>query len=374
MPLDQPALLEWSPSAAPSDDQLQVLRMDMEWTAEHSITFLDDNFDLTVNGLDYLDGIPSTTILDTCPSIDGSTAQRSPLSSAGQHPQSPHEALLSSRDGDDWEPSPQNDFNESIELSSASCLPDSPQFFEWCRSFKQWVSDHHSLLFVNRTTIGQDSKPDKSCLCHMALITLQLQRKDTYNIQPEGTLEASMYLQRLLEWTWNQNKNCFTCHEDDLAKFIVASVANDVVGIYRKIIAEDEVTRRGATHDPVQPRLAKRRVFSLDRADEEQLLSQQGLKAHLNLRQMTETTATSLLGRTTLTFGTKTIDGVAKTAFLRRLIGLKLRQIGRLVQELSSDERAVEPSRGLLAQTLRVMVPGVLDNVNVITGMIQTDL
>ncbi len=81
-------------------------------------------------------------------------------------------------------------------------------------------------------------------------------------------------------------------------------------------------------------------------------------------------TPQSLFDRVSLSFGSKEIQASAKSAFLRRLIGIKLGQIDRLARELARDQ-SEKPKQGV-SQSLRTLISEVTDSVNITAGMLST--
>jgi hypothetical protein len=232
--------------------------------------------------------------------------------------------------------------DQSSSSPDSSWLPNSAQFSAECVSLKRWTSSSRSLLLFSDAS--EQGLTDVQCLCHTAVVNLQFHRKRACNIKPAVALEACLHLQRLLHWTWSIHKECHSCRDDDLVKFIVAGITNQVVGIYRTIIGDNAKglhgRARSATH---------------------------GTNGLSGLGMQTQR---SLFDWTSLSFGSKIIDGPAKIAFLRRLVGLKLRQIGRLLEDLLDRKSC---GRGKeLAQPLRLLVSGILERLNVTVGMLST--
>jgi Fungal Zn(2)-Cys(6) binuclear cluster domain len=232
--------------------------------------------------------------------------------------------------------------DQSSSLPDSSWLPNSAQFSAECISLKRWTSSSRSLLLFNDAS--EQGLTDMQCLCHIAVANLQFHRKSVCNIQPAVALEACLHLQRLLHWTWSIHKECHSCRDDDLVNFIVAGIANQVVGIYRTIIDSNAKGLHGR---------ARSATHSTNRLSGSRMQTQR-----------------SLFDWTSLSFGSKIIHGPAKIAFLRRLVGLKLRQIGCLLEDLL-DRKGSELGREL-AQPLRLLVSGILGRLNVTAGMLST--
>ncbi|RDL40044.1 uncharacterized protein BP5553_00023 [Venustampulla echinocandica] len=235
--------------------------------------------------------------------------------------------------------------DQSFSTPDSSWLSNSMQFSAECVSLKQWASSSRPLLLFSNVSEPQDLT-DVQCLCYSAVANLQFHSKSACNMQPAVGLGACLHMERLLRWTWTIHKGCQGCRNDELVKFIVAGVTNQVVGTFRTIIDDNAKGLHGGVRSV---------AHSVNRP--------------LDMRPQEETQR-SLFDWTSLNFGSKSIHGAAKITFLRRLMGLKLRQIGQLLEDLV-DGKGSEPGKEL-AQALRVLISGISERLNVTTGMLST--
>ena len=173
----------------------------------------------------------------------------------------------------------------SVSSEDSSWLPSSVQFSAECVSLKRWTSSSRSLLLVG--DVSRQKMSDEQCLCHIAIANLQLRRKSASNIRPTASLEVSLHLQRLLNWTRSIQKGCQSCQNAELAIFIIAGTADQLASIYRAVIEDDaKDLQSGARNGGINQ-------FSATRLESQQ----------------------ALFHWTIVRFGTKIIQGPAKLLF-----------------------------------------------------------
>ena len=136
-------------------------------------------------------------------------------------------------------------------------------------------------------------------------------------------------------------KGCQSCQDDELVIFVIAGIADQLVSIYRAVIEDDAKDPQGSA-----------RNGDINQVSATRLESQQ-----------------ALFHWTIVRFGTKIIQGPAKTAFLGRLIGLRLQQIGFLLEDLLERKDAENGKE--VGQPLRLMVSESLERLNVTTGILS---
>ncbi|KAF2464015.1 uncharacterized protein BDR25DRAFT_307430 [Lindgomyces ingoldianus] len=273
--------------------------------------------------------------------------------------------------------------SQSQNIDQSPCLdpafwPTEPaRFADDCISLQHWVAASPVLgPFMDASEQGTATGHD--CFCHTAAANLLFHRKSAKSVQPNSALDACLHLQRVLDWTWGILKDCHSCLDDELIQFIVAGTAKEVVTIYRTII--DDMTRRSRTggnrgnKSTTSAHGGERRGNG--RQGQHGLLGQQS--GPTKVPQVPTTTQTqtqmqnsSLFGSTVLSFGHKAIHGSVKIAFLRRLVSLKLRQLGCLLKELLSWTQA-EATSGPVGSPLKIHVTGILERINITAGMLST--
>ncbi len=72
---------------------------------------------------------------------------------------------------------------------------------------------------------------------------------------------------------------------------------------------------------------------------------------------------------TTLHFGSKTIQGPGKAAFLRRMISLKLQRISVILEDLL--DRSNIQNKKKVGQPLRLLISESLEHLNITTGILS---
>lgn len=378
----QASLLSWSPATQrisnPGSDEQVLLDVDMQCAVDG----MGEGFEL-----DWPDNVTSVRAMGTDALNDHPAGPISNVTSTGHPPlpaaSQPPVSLLD----EDWdvsrsiletghtispatsciwankETSPQaSEANGSTGEASLSRLQDSTGFSAWHNSLNQWISARR--CFAPTGVDAASMEPDALCLCPTALMTLQLHRKSISKGQAKCPLEASLHLQRLLRWTWDLHKDCPWCGEDDVIKFFVAAIADELAGAYRKIVTADETRQCGHQPSSGTEHAAKRRAVSFaEYAGDGHILSAQRLKA------APEATCW-FTGQAALKLGHKPIEGVAKAAFLRRVMSLRLQELSLLARELSPDTKRADLNGSSLVQPLRLLTLGVLEDVSVIKGML----
>ncbi|KAK4446898.1 hypothetical protein QBC34DRAFT_410571 [Podospora aff. communis PSN243] len=230
----------------------------------------------------------------------------------------------------------------SLSHRSVAWPTDLSQFSEDCAALSR------SLAVLGNSASRIDGMETR-CICPAAMTNLLSQRDNARETPPDAVLDACLHLQRILQWSWTIHKTCQRCRDDELAKLVAASIANEVVGMYRTIIDGHAKSCRGHGNDrpqyiPRPPGLG-------------------GAAAGSPLG--------SLLEWATLSFGSKEIQGSTKTAFLQRLIGLKLRQTGGLLGELVKGKSTDDAGQGV-GQPLCMLVESTVERINVAAGMLST--
>ncbi|PYH92047.1 hypothetical protein BO71DRAFT_485745 [Aspergillus ellipticus CBS 707.79] len=217
-------------------------------------------------------------------------------------------------------------------------LPGESQFLQDCMALKGWASTSRSLALLAQ--IDDESSPSKlqpldsptQCLCPMAIIQLQLHHAALRQTRPDILLAERFHLQRLLMWTWRRYKDCIICEDENLARFTLACVGGEVMTSYYSVV--DEAARHQAVRPGPEACLADRSALELAQ----------------------------------LEFASKDIQGPVKTTFLRRLIGRKVQDLGRLLPQLLQGKRVESEA----PEHLRLLVSGIVEQAHITTGMLST--
>lgn len=205
---------------------------------------------------------------------------------------------------------------------------------------KQWDASISRPLLLSLDSSGS-TLTQAECACHGAMADLFLHRKRARETQPESALEVCLQLHTLLHTAWVAESLCDCCRNDDLIKLVTAGVASETVDTYRAIVNDlklsythERTSRASARSSIRQPQLSPPPLFLSD--------------------------------YTRLSFGSKTITGVVKHAFLRRLIRSKVKQTSLVLEQLFVAE-----VNQWLGAPLRALILSIQERINIILGMLS---
>lgn len=120
---------------------------------------------------------------------------------------------------------------------------DSKHFWEDCDSLALWGS---SFITVMALDAAEQSDPSrKQCQCFKGHIGLQF-HANQYSLSAPVPVDATLFLQRLLLWVFEQHQQCHACRDGDMIILVLANIASRVTESYRTILEDDYSRKRGS--------------------------------------------------------------------------------------------------------------------------------